>query len=191
MQCLVQAHTGSEWQSQDFEGHAKIILHHPPLEVAEPWPTPSNTNLGNIPPSSPGDNTPLETTLAQNFQIDGYVFNTLVNVPLQEPAPQILGSGQSAAPSSAILTLTSGKWQFSYQLKIHFRHISSHNHLLIMGTEFFFYFILFFGFLGLHLQHMEVPRLGGQIGDAGASHSNAESEPNLRPTPQLTAMPDP
>ena len=47
---------------------------------------------------------------------------------------------------------------------------------------------VFFSFLGLHRQHMEVPRLG------------VESEPQphqrriqagLRPTPQLTAMPDP
>ena len=37
--------------------------------------------------------------------------------------------------------------------------------------------ISFFLFLGLHLQYMEVPRLG------------IESEPRLQPTPQLTAMP--
>ena len=52
---------------------------------------------------------------------------------------------------------------------------------------------LFFIFLGPHPRHMEV--LGGQIRAAAAglphSHSNATSKPRLRPTPQLTAMPDP
>ena len=48
--------------------------------------------------------------------------------------------------------------------------------------------------LGPCPSHMEVPRLG-VIGATAAglcySHSNAASEPLLRPTPQLTAMPDP
>ena len=51
------------------------------------------------------------------------------------------------------------------------------------------------GFLGPHLHHMEVPRLGGQIGAAAAglhhSHSHARSELHLQSTPQLSAMPDP
>ena len=43
------------------------------------------------------------------------------------------------------------------------------------------------------LQHMDVPRLKGQIGAAGLHHSqsNLGSEPYLPPTPQLTAIPDP
>ena len=49
-------------------------------------------------------------------------------------------------------------------------------------------------FLGPHLWHMEVPRLGGRTGIVAAgphhSHSNARSEPCLQPTPQLTATPD-
>ena len=57
-----------------------------------------------------------------------------------------------------------------------------------------FCFVLLF--LRLHPWHMEVPRLGrGQMGAVAAglrqSHSNARSEPGLRPTPQLTATPDP
>ena len=56
-------------------------------------------------------------------------------------------------------------------------------------------FLGIFVFLGLHLQHMEVPRLGGLIRAVAAglrqSHSNTGSEPCLRPTPQLTATPDP
>ena len=47
--------------------------------------------------------------------------------------------------------------------------------------------------LGLHPRHMEVPRLGGPSRARAASlhHSHAGSEPHLRPTPQLMAMPDP
>ena len=43
-----------------------------------------------------------------------------------------------------------------------------------------------FGFVFLHSPHMEVPRLG-----VGLYHSNAGSEPRLRPTPQLLATLDP
>ena len=54
---------------------------------------------------------------------------------------------------------------------------------------------LFLVFLGLHLQHMEVPRLGGQIGGVAVglhhSHNNTRSEPRLQPTPQLTVTVDP
>ena len=43
--------------------------------------------------------------------------------------------------------------------------------------------------------HMEGPRLGGQIRAVAAglrhSHSNARSEPCMRPTPQLRATQDP
>ena len=52
-----------------------------------------------------------------------------------------------------------------------------------------------FELLGPHPQHTEVPRLGALIGEVAAglrqSHSNTRSEPCLRPTPQLTATPDP
>ena len=56
-------------------------------------------------------------------------------------------------------------------------------------------FLSSFLLFGLHLQDMEVPRLGGQIGAAAASlhhsHSTAGSEPSLQPTPQLRATLDP
>ena len=48
--------------------------------------------------------------------------------------------------------------------------------------------------LGLHLQHMEVPRLGVESGAVAASlhhsHINARSEPHLQPTPQFMVTPD-
>ena len=58
------------------------------------------------------------------------------------------------------------------------------------------YFCFFF-FLGLRLQHIEIPWAGGvKSGGATAaslhhSHSNTSSKPGLRPTPQLTATSDP
>ena len=59
----------------------------------------------------------------------------------------------------------------------------------------FFNFFFFLPFLGPLPWHMEVPRLGVQIGTTAAgiyhSHSNAGSEPRLQPTPQLTATLDP
>ena len=61
----------------------------------------------------------------------------------------------------------------------------------IMSNNLFF----FFGFLGPHQQHMEVPRARGRTGAEAAalclSHSNTGAELRLRPTPQLTAMTDP
>ena len=52
-----------------------------------------------------------------------------------------------------------------------------------------------FCFLGPHLRHTEVPRLGAELELAAAGpchgHSNAGSKTRLRPTPQLTAMLDP
>ena len=52
---------------------------------------------------------------------------------------------------------------------------------------------LFFCFLGLHQWHMEVPRLEveSELQLLEHSHSNSGTKPRLRPTPQLTAMPDP
>ena len=52
----------------------------------------------------------------------------------------------------------------------------------------------FFCFLGPHLRHMEVPRLGVELERqllAYAMHSKVGSEPHLQPTPQLMATPDP
>ena len=51
-----------------------------------------------------------------------------------------------------------------------------------------FYFV--FCFLGPHLQHVEAP-LAATAAGLCHSHSNAGSEPHLRPISQLTAMPDP
>ena len=63
---------------------------------------------------------------------------------------------------------------------------------LAFSTSLCFYLFIFFQ---AALRHMEVPRLRGQIGAIAAglhhSHSNAESELSLRPTPQLTATLDP
>ena len=62
-------------------------------------------------------------------------------------------------------------------------------------VKIYFYQVIFFFFLWPHLQHMEVPRLGVESRTAAASlrhsHSNARSEPCLRPTPQLMATLDP
>ena len=50
---------------------------------------------------------------------------------------------------------------------------------------------LFVVFLGLHLPHMEVPRLGVESEQHLPSHSNTGSELHLQPTPQLTEILDP
>ena len=72
---------------------------------------------------------------------------------------------------------------------------AEHSNLEAPILKKFIYFIFYFVFLGPHLRHMEVPRLGGPIRAAAAglhhSHSHARSWPHLGPTPQLTAMPDP
>ena len=48
----------------------------------------------------------------------------------------------------------------------------------------FFFFFFFCLFLGLHLWHMEVPRLGVESAvAAGPCHINAGSKPHLAPTP--------
>ena len=55
--------------------------------------------------------------------------------------------------------------------------------------------VFVFVFLGLHPQHMEGSKTRSQIRATAASlhhsHSNARSEPSLRPTPQLMATMDP
>ena len=48
-------------------------------------------------------------------------------------------------------------------------------------------------FLGLHPQHMDVPRLGVQLelSCQPTPQPHARSEPHLQPTPQLTVTLDP
>ena len=59
----------------------------------------------------------------------------------------------------------------------------------------FFFFLVFFRFLGQLLQHMEVPRLGVESKPQPPAYARAiatrESELRLQPTPKLMAMPDP
>ena len=66
------------------------------------------------------------------------------------------------------------------------------------GLIFYFYlFIYFLAFLGLHLWHMEDggSQARGLIRAVAAglhqSHSNVGSEPHLQPAPQFMATPDP
>ena len=60
---------------------------------------------------------------------------------------------------------------------------------------FFFFFFFFFGLFKATPAAQGGSQARGRIGAVAAglhhSHSNAESEPHLRPTPQLTATPDP
>ena len=55
--------------------------------------------------------------------------------------------------------------------------------------------VVFFGFLGSYLRHMEVPRLGVklelQLPAYTTATANAGSEPCLQPTPQLMTTPYP
>ena len=64
----------------------------------------------------------------------------------------------------------------------------------LMGNSFFFP-PLSFVFLGPYLQHMEIPRLvvKSELQPPGLhnSQSHMGSALRLRPTPQLTGMPDP
>jgi len=74
--------------------------------------------------------------------------------------------------------------------------VSENTHFLALKLFgiFYLFIALIFVFLGLHMRHMEVPRLGVELKlqlQAYTSHTNSGSEPHLRPTPQLTAMPDP
>ena len=61
--------------------------------------------------------------------------------------------------------------------------------------EFIVIIIIILIFLGLHPQYMEVSRPGVeselQLLAYPTAHSDVGSEPRLRPTPQLTAPPDP
>ena len=67
---------------------------------------------------------------------------------------------------------------------------------LLFFFFFFFFFSFFFHFLGPHLQHMDVPKLGVRLDLSTAtslhhSHSNARSKPHLQPAPQFRAMLNP
>ena len=64
-------------------------------------------------------------------------------------------------------------------------------HFLSLEFFFFFFFFFFFVFcfLGLHPRHMKVPRLGSN--QSYSCWPTATAIPDLRPTPQLTAMLDP
>ena len=61
--------------------------------------------------------------------------------------------------------------------------------------SFLFFFFVFLPFLGLLPLAYGGSQASGLIGaiatDLHQAHSNMESEPRLRPTPQLTATPDP
>ena len=64
----------------------------------------------------------------------------------------------------------------------------------IRKVSFFFFFL--FSFLGLHPpEACGAPQARGRVRATAAglcqSHSNSRSKLHLRPTPQLTAMPDP
>ena len=56
---------------------------------------------------------------------------------------------------------------------------------------FFFFFFFFFYFFCPHPWPMGVPRLGVAAARLHHSHSNARSEPHLRPMLRLAAMLDP
>ena len=63
-------------------------------------------------------------------------------------------------------------------------------------TGFIYFYLkkIFFAILGPHPQHMEAPRLGVESElqlPAYITVTATGSEPHLRPTPQLTAAPDP
>ena len=60
--------------------------------------------------------------------------------------------------------------------------------------EYRFILFYFIGFLGLYLQHMEVPRLGVELELQLLAYTTATATQDLshiRPTPQLMATPDP
>ena len=63
----------------------------------------------------------------------------------------------------------------------------------ISFSFFLFFFVCLFVclFLGLHLQHLECPRLAVELELQLLVYSNTRSEPCLWPTPQITAMLDP
>ena len=62
--------------------------------------------------------------------------------------------------------------------------------LAVMPILWKFFFLFFFCSLGLHLRHVEIPRLGVKSAAAGLHQglSSTGSEPHLRLIPQLTAV---
>ena len=72
-------------------------------------------------------------------------------------------------------------------------HPSLRHHILALSPELFL--VLIFYFLGPHLRHMEVLRLGVtlelQLQAYTTAYTTAGSKPHLQPTPQLLATPDP
>ena len=77
-------------------------------------------------------------------------------------------------------------------VRVHLRHCSGERVSFLVFPENSFFFLSFFF---LRDTAYGSSQAGGQIGATAASlchsHSNAGSELHLRPTPQLTAMPDP
>ena len=65
----------------------------------------------------------------------------------------------------------------------------------VPSAAYILFFVCYFVFLGLHLRHMEVPRLGVESELQLPAYSTTTVTPDLRPvlqpTPQLMAMPDP
>ena len=60
-----------------------------------------------------------------------------------------------------------------------------------MVKYYYYYYYYYFVFLGQHLQHMEVPRLGFESELQLPAYTTTTPDPYLQPTPQLKAMPDP
>ena len=61
-----------------------------------------------------------------------------------------------------------------------------------LRTQSFFFFLLFFRAVPVaHGGSQARGPIGATAASLHHSHSNAGSEPHLRPTPQLTATPDP
>ena len=58
-------------------------------------------------------------------------------------------------------------------------------------TPSLYFFIFIFCFLGPLPRPMEVPRLGGESELQLPAYTTATATQDLRPTPQLTATPDP
>ena len=86
--------------------------------------------------------------------------------------------------------------KFDLEVKYHFNYSNLfYVHTNTVLKNYIIILFTLFSFLGLDLQHMEVLRLGGQIGTASASlchsHSHARSKQHLRLIPQFTAMLDP
>ena len=133
----------------------------------------------------------------------------LLNVPhlllLQSPAPLANTCLFSKSITVSILFVhlfycldSTFKWNYTVSVFLWFISLSiipsRAIHVILNGKiSFFFFFLLSFVFLGLHLWHMEVPRLRvkSELLLPTYSHSNARSKLYLRPIPQLTATPDP